>query len=517
MRSLAISFFLTSLLVLFPITLGVAQTNDTSPLQSQSLAPVTQKISPTQTLPVDIATKVQLLELQFSNLKDQLRATEDKFTNYLLIVSGVFAAVFAFFGVIPFITGKAAERRAQESHMLAVESHNLAIRGEASNQERAVEVHQTFLAESKNTLELVNATLRLAKDASERAASVIQARAEKLLNELDKTAKRMLAEAKDDRDLVTDPKKRSDLLSLASKIQGFEINSFMFPADLPLTPECRFVRGMELHLRQQFDDAFEAWHSVALEEKAVSKLRSLAWYWIGYERNNLGNFPEAEKSFQNAEQFETGPRRYELQRIRLESRFFNTKAGLAKTSIEPFTNLSKSIDVAPDTEEIRAHRVRVLTTFGNVLIQAGREEEERDRTQAREYYERAQGILSQVADQYQWALFGLGQVFSYLGNDSEAEKILAGPARKNAQDEYINRMEPRTKVLARTTEIICCALVPKLKGEIHSVHGDLIEALGAVDSRLTIYSQFQKRNVSRDDFKKDLETFVKEYELQQYL
>ena len=154
-----------------------------------------------QTSPAEPSAKVQILELQVGYLKDQIKILEEKFSNYLLIVSAVFAAVFAFFGVIPFITGKAAERRAQESH-------NLAIRGESGSQQRATEVHQTFLADSKNTLELVNATLQLAKDASERAATIIQARAEKLLKELDRSAKKMLAEAKDDRDLVTNPQKK---------------------------------------------------------------------------------------------------------------------------------------------------------------------------------------------------------------------------------------------------------------------------------------------------------------------
>jgi tetratricopeptide (TPR) repeat protein len=489
-----------------------AQNNAPSPtpLIPPSIAP-----AQSQNSSGDSSAKAQILELQIGYLKDQIKVLEEKFSNYLLIVSAVFAAIFAFFGVIPFITGKAAERRAQESHKLAIESHNLAIRGETNSQQRATEVHQTFLADSKNTLELVNATLRLAKDASERAATIIQARAEKLLRELDRSAKKMLAEAKDDRDLITDPHKRSDLLSLASKIQGFEINSFMFPADLPLTSECQFIRGMELHLKQQFDDAFDAWHSVALEEKAVPQLRSLAWFWIGYEHNNLGHFPEAEKSFQNAENFENGARKFELQRIRLESRFFNKNFGLAKNSIEAFENLHKAIGDDTESDERRKHRVRAWTTFGNVLVQAGREA--KGALEAEQYFTRAQGIFSQVADKDQWALFGLGQVFAYLGKSSDAEDILAGEARRNAQNEYINRIEPRTKVLARTTEIICCALVPRLRKEVHSVYGDLIESLGLVDSRLTLYSQFQKRNVPRDEFKSDLDRFVKEYGLEQFL
>jgi hypothetical protein len=473
----------------------------------------------TNTAPSSVSgTAEQLLQYQLVTLKEQIKSLEDKTTNYILIAAGVFAAVFAFFGVIPFITGKAAERRAEESHNLAVQSHNLAIRGETGSQERATEVHKTFLEESKNTLELVNATLSLAKEASERAATIIQDRADKLLKELDRSAKKMLSESIDDRDLVTDPKKRSDLLSLANKIQGFEINSFMFPKDLPLTPECMYIRGMDFHLKQQFDDAFEAWFTVALNDRdATSSLRSLAYYWIGYEQNNLGSFALAEKSFEHAESFESGNRKFELQRIRLETRFFNKNLGLGRNSVEVFQNFLGSFDRVPGSDELRSYHARALTTFGNILIQAGREAEPDDQAEAKRLFSRAQNAFSQVSEQNQWALFGLGQSFAFLGQNVEAEKILAGKARKNAQAEYINRVEPRTKVLARTTEIICCALVEELKKDLRSVYGDLIEAIGLVDQRLTIYSQFQKRNVSRDVFKSDLEEFVLKYKLSEYI
>jgi tetratricopeptide (TPR) repeat protein len=289
----------------------------------------------------------------------------------------------------------------------------------------------------------------------------------------------------------------------------------MFPSDLPLTPECLYIRGMDFHLKQQFDDAFEAWLSVALDENAVPPLRSLAWFWIGYEQNNLGLFSEAEKSFENAERFESGIRKFELQRIRLETRFFNRTLGPARNSVSAFENFLRSFDGIAESDEMRSHLARAWTTFGNILVETGREET--DKAEAEKLFKRAQSAFAQVSDQSPWALFGLGQSFAYLGQNAEAEEILAGKARKNAQAEYINRVEPRTKVLARTTEIICCALVEGLKKDVHSVYGDLIEAIGLVDHRLTIYSQFQKRNVSREEFRSDLDKFVTEYELAKYL
>jgi hypothetical protein len=86
--------------------------------------------------------------------------------------------------------------------------------------------------------------------------------------------------------LVANQKRRSELISLAHEITGFEINQQILPTPIFLTPHCLFVRGMELHLRQQFEDALKYWDQVALRDDSSDELKSLTWYWIGTEQNN---------------------------------------------------------------------------------------------------------------------------------------------------------------------------------------------------------------------------------------
>jgi tetratricopeptide (TPR) repeat protein len=286
-----------------------------------------------------------------------------------------------------------------------------------------------------------------------------------------------------------------------SGIAGFETNRLILPADIKLTPYCLFLRGMDYHLSQQFDEAFQAWNAVALSEETPPNLKSLAWYWIGYENNNLGKFSEAYVSFEKAMESAQGPRRWELRRIGLESKFFNKKRETAESLIEPFQNLLKTIEEEGGGEEVRSKRMRTLTTLGNVYWVAGNERMKTDGfDQAKAYYERAKECFQEASVQDKWALFGLAEAL-YVLKLRGAEDLFENRIREQAKDEYVRREEPRTKVLARTSELICCLRVHALHPEIPGIYSQVIEALGRVDERLTVYSQLQRRNVRKDELR----------------
>jgi tetratricopeptide (TPR) repeat protein len=441
---------------------------------------------------------------------NQIKELDSRLAFYVqlfLAIVGFFGLFIAVFGAAPVF---AAMRSSIAADRRATQAHDLAIRGETAGQDRASQVHQTFLEGSKQTLDLVNATLTLAKEASERAANLIQRRASELLRDLDGKSRTMLDKVayQDDRALVTIPDKRSNLSSLASKIHGFDNIRFILPVDVELTPACQFIRGLDFHLKQQFDDAFEAWDIVTKADDAPDKLKSLAWYWIGYENNNLERFADAEDNFRHAEAFEPGARKYELQRIRIESRFFNTELGLAERSIPAIEGLIDAVSAAGADEQILGHKKRIMTTYGNILMQAGREED--NKAKQNKLYRRAEVVFREVAkEEKKWAPFGLGQTLWHLGKLDAAQEYLIG-SRRVAQKEDVDRIEPRTKVLARTTELICCVLVERFVDEAPAVYGNLLNALGMVEGRLTVYSQFQKRNVTKDEFANDLKRFAAE-------
>jgi len=448
----------------------------------------------------------------------EVRAKLDTATSVLEVAAG-FMAVLLAIGTIASLFGFIkSERRAAEAHSYSMgaarigetrtaEAFGIAMRGEAASQQRAAAVHEQFLAGSRETLDLVNATLTLAKEASERAARTIELRARQTIEELDQEAQGLLTSvpSQDDRALIADPGTRSNLRGLAHRVSGFEISRFMLPESIQLTPACLFVRGMDHHLSQNFDEAFRTWRSVALSAAADDGLKSWAWYWIGYEQNNLGRFAEAEQSFENALKHATGPRRFELQRILLESRFFNKAKFTAASLTAPFESLLASVGAEPPSEELEARRVKIEVTFANVLLRQARDLG--SDPVAREMNRKA-GDLYRRASGDKWALFGLAETLASSEDDKDQQDALAVFRRVRAEaiEESVRREEPRTKVLARSTELMCCLNVPEYRDEAPAIRSLVLQELGRVDARLTVYSQLQRRNVTKAEFLRDLES-----------
>jgi len=448
--------------------------------------------TPTETA---LQTKLVLLEHEVSHL------------NNLASGAGAFLALFLALGTAgSFYSLYHFERRTKEAH-------GLSMRGEGDAQKRAAEVHQGFLEGSKTTLELVNATLTLAKEAGERAAKFLEERAREELATLNTKANRLLTEVSqsNDRALIEKEQSRSKLRSLAQKIGGFEINRFVLPREFKLTPSCFFIRGMDFHLDQLFEDAIENWRKVAEDDSAEHPLRSMSWYWIGYENNNLGHFLEAVKNFEQALVFAKGSRIYELKRIRLESRFFAEEPVL--TIISQIETLLTEIDndTKCDREELIVRRRKTTITLGNLYHVAGDDSRVNgNHEEATKYYTRALEQFERVAKFEKWARFGCGEALFRLERTEEAIALFRDVVKQDAVAESIDRVEPRTKALARATELLCCVRVPEWRSQILSMHSQVVEALGYVGEQLTVYSQIQRRNVTKDEFKKAIRRLAEE-------
>lgn len=481
-----------------PVPIAQSQATPVPTAQSQATPLPSVQAQPT---PVQ---GTQPLEIQVALLNDRvanLRETTTWLFAFLALILGV--GVFSWFR---------DEGRAGRAEQRTIQAHALAMRGEEAAQQRIQLVQETFLESSKETLDLVNQTLTLAYQASERAAKLVEDRAKSILRGLDSDSRKLLESvpSQEDRALVANSDRRSRLHSLAEKINGFQINS-SFLDDLPefeLTPACFFIRGMDFHLRQQFYDAIDCWESTTLCRDADNKLKSLAWYWIGYEYNNLGIFDDAHLNFGKAREVADGARWYELQRIMIETRFFNNRRESAAQLIPPLVSLLDSIKKEGDSEEFQKRIRGILTQLGNVYLQAGNDLRKEDKPEeARKMYECAKETFAKAADENKWALFGLAQAQYRLGEKREAEPIFKDEIRPKAIEEY-NREEPRTKAMAKMTELICCIRVPSLNGEARGIYVQVLEALSRVDERLTVFSQMQKRNVTKKEFRKHLEEFM---------
>jgi tetratricopeptide (TPR) repeat protein len=466
-------------------------------------------------------TSLDALPPDLRNEIIRLREKVDSVSGTTSLLITILAAVLALGGVTSLFSWarlefsrfkRPGEKMAEDR---STELHTLAVRGETAAQARSDEVHHTFLDGSKKTLELVNDTLSLAKEASERAAKSLEMRAAHLSETLDTKAQHLLTSVppEDDHALVADPTHTASVRSLAQEIEEFHINTLMLADAFRLSPSCMFIRGMNFHLNQQYEYAVKAWQDVTKTQKDTpARLSSLAWYWIGYEYNNLGEFDQACQSFGRALDGATGARSLELQRIEIESRFFNNK----ESSDRLISMLERLITTKYEGNEeaLEAVRRRIQATIGNIYLSTANELRMKSEViQSGEQYRKAKEHYI-LAEDAKWALLGLAEAYYGL-KDSRAQRIFKEEVRPGAVDEELKRIEPRTKVLARTAELICCIRVKELWDEVPRVHSQVTEALGRVVEGLTVYSQMQRRNVKKDQFRKDLENLMSEFKKEQ--
>ena len=229
--ALALLFFLSCLLK--------AQ----QPSQQTSSPPI---VPPQATVATGAASQMpQPLQTEVALLRERVDAVAGR-TNLLITI---LAAVLAFGGITSLISWGRHEFSQSKRERQTDELHALAVRGETASQARSDEVHRTFLSSSKDTLDLVNATLNLAKQASERAAKSVEDRAKIILLKLDIDSKDLLVSVvgQDDRALVSDQARTATLRSLAQRIEGFQINRLVLPEAMQLSSECLFIRGMNFH------------------------------------------------------------------------------------------------------------------------------------------------------------------------------------------------------------------------------------------------------------------------------
>jgi hypothetical protein len=65
--------------------------------------------------------------------------------------------------------------------------------------------------------------------------------------------------------------------------------------------------------------------------------------------------------------------------------------------------------------------------------------------------------------------------------------------------------------LGRLLALICSMRIRKLKDHVQTLYRQLKITLGTVDDRLTVYSQFQRRNVCKKEFLTDLDDAMHDY------
>lgn len=455
----------------------------------------------------------------------------DKKINIVIIILTILLALGTGFSIAGFIR---AESRETKAFKMTLENAQEAKQSRNDSKER----ENTVFEDSHKIMTLVNETLTMANESTMRASKSFETRLNKAIVDYEKNSRIIIEDSgayEDDKNLTTNKVICSDIHRVGRKIEGIVENNLIVleGSNVSLQPFCFFIRGADSYLSEHFGEALDYWRIVSILPDAEVKLRSLSYYWIGYVNNNLGYFPKAINSFKKAQELATDSRKYEIQRIQLETQFFNNEP--INQIIDDLKNLLSLIEndkSGESTHTLVLRKTKVLTTLGNVYYQLGNQtklDEER-----KQYYNESKKIFADLLnikegedvfakiysldnnqkDKFKWIIFGYTESLYKLasGDKNEEEINLATELFKKvvsslAENEFLNREEKRTKVLAKTTQLICSVRAKDDESIIINTKSHLVAALN-VDTFLTIYSQLQRRNVGRQIFLQDLDKLL---------
>lgn len=464
--------------------------------------------------------------------EERLRVLEDRielerkrgdhlhsFLNLALLPLAVVTAVLGAGGVVGIVLSFRNETRTGQIH-------DLLVAGEAGRQARSEELHVSLLDSSQQTISLVNDTLQLAYDASQRAATTLSRRAERSLNDITDEAEGLFLKAryhelfatKFFKIIVEEPGLRNGVGELAQRLASIE--GYLDFQEIKLTPAAFLVKGLAHHLNQDEHAAIKALrHAADSSGRARPELQQFAYFWAGYASNNLGNYVQGAEMFAFAHRLaeKAKPLDYELARMGEESRFFELARqwrqatsddtaqraapggrakdpeALVREVREVLERLQEYWDAATAIPDGRGVAESIANSQGNVCTWLARAEGggKAAWAAALSYYEKAGGGL--------WARFSRLEACTEITGRKKPKKSQYAEVEALAKHETGRRNEPKSLVLFHLT-ILACRRRQGTDKDVESATQALRNALAAVDDGIMLYSHWWKTNVSAKEF-----------------
>lgn len=149
----------------------------------------------------------------------------------------------------------------------------------------------------------------------------------------------------DNRDIVNKLEHRDKLRKLLSKLGEFEHSNALLERPIPLSPNCEFLKALQYYLEEQFDSMIEVLQNIIDRQDVTLDLKIRCYYWIGYERNYIGQFEAAEQNFRSVIDLANGARLENrallLERLLIETMLFDRKRYMAFHLIDDIHRLIK--------------------------------------------------------------------------------------------------------------------------------------------------------------------------------
>lgn len=253
---------------------------------------------------------------EIEDLGEDLEKNERTIERILLPVS-VLIGILALGGGLGVVFSIRDQRRVSQLHELTVT-------GEVSSQRRSEQSYASFLEQSQTTLSLVNDTLELAKEATDRAAKSVEERAQSRVDAIEERAQKLMLDVFTSREfelVVEDPVRRAELHAIGDELRALE--GYLSLQDIKLKDYAKFVKALDQFLLNETESALQALQ-LAAQGQVVGDLQKFIEYWLGYMLTTVGQYEEAIARFEHDEVDlpEDSPQYFQLERIKGETRFF---------------------------------------------------------------------------------------------------------------------------------------------------------------------------------------------------
>ena len=455
----------------------------------------------------------------------------------------VLVGILALGGAIGVVFSIRDQRRVSQLHELSVSA-------EVAAQVRAEQSFTAFLEGSQKTLNLVNDTLQLAKEATESESRRTAQKANAALDAIEEDAEELVLaidEAGDFEELVDVPENRAELRRIAAELAAME--GYVRLQEVEVKPYSRFVRGIDRYL---LNDATGALHAIrhATQDDSKRQLQRMARYWAAKLNVSLGHYTNASHTLDLAKREEPSDtvQWLEYERLRLETEFFEAASALPRRAtprerlakvdslLTKLADAAQKMDAATEHDddqhprhEMAAARANIYmwiaydnTKFHLPIDDAAVESAKRRRSLAATEHvdqDRAWAVLQasaiypsreelHVEQGLDFALrFGRAECDFYLGRETGDEyTVLESHA---VEEQHESHREHAHAIELAQIDLVCSARLLRLAHDddahvrtaVRSAYRRLRQTLGtAPDHSVRVFSHLARRNISQREF-----------------
>jgi len=278
------------------------------------------------------------------------------------------------------------------------------------------------------------------------------------------------------------------------------------------SPQVPYIRGIAAHYTNQPEIAKQYLEEVIRsreplpgeDQRACSRRRANAYYYLGLTESNFGNNQRAIELFEEANELDLEARDFLTRAVTAEAYVMMNRFDSARKYADQIENRLQDIE----SREGRLRNFHLRLRSRARLIRANTALLERTPK-----WEEAQLLLESVHDtdpQYYYAIVTLAQVYYEQGELDKAQQLFDKAYMTiERSGDLLTVTETRTKVLLRMVAGMCCKHGPKDEDradELLDQADNVLHSLPRIGNQnCTVFSTLSKRNESSNTIRRHIE------------